>query len=180
MKKGVQLNKEDIKKIIKFTLKEKEIINTLKLPEEVFLPLIFSVRFGGDWSVKKNFKKLMSVKEKITKYDSKKKIGYTLEIIYLFVNPILLKEEGKVYRMEKCGNKNQRELVERPYSVVVNGNYILKAILNPKDMKIAIKHVKGPLVFSGSAAYGSSHEIEHLANDDIKGIPFWDFEYVLE
>ncbi|MDR2967137.1 MAG: RimK/LysX family protein [Methanobacteriaceae archaeon] len=141
---------------------------------------MFSVRFGGDWSVNKNSKKLMSVKEKITKYDKEKKIGYTLETIYLFINPILLKKEGKIYRMEKCGNKNQRELVERPHSVVVNGDYILKAVLNPKDMKIAIKHLKGPLTFFGSAAYGSSHEIEHLANENIKGIPFWDFEYVLE
>ncbi|MCL2156543.1 MAG: RimK/LysX family protein [Methanobrevibacter sp.] len=174
------MEKEAIKKILKFTLKEKEIIKALDLPEEVFLPLIFSVRFGGDWSVNKNSKKLMSVKEKITKYDREKKIGYTLETIYLFVNPFLLKEEGKVYRMEKCGDKNQRELVERPYSVVINGDYILKAILNPKDMEIAIKHIEGPLTFSGSSAFGSSHELEHLNSENIKGIPFWDFEYVLE
>lgn len=122
----------------------------------------------------------MSVKEKITKYDKDKKVGFTLETIYLFVNPILLKEEGKIYRMEKCGNKNERELVERPYSVVINGDYILKAVLNPKHMKIAIKHIKGPLKFFGSAAYGSSHEMEHLTNKEITGIPFWDFEYVLE
>ena len=173
------MDKEAIKEILKFTLKEKKIIKALNLPEEVFLPLIFSVRFGGDWSVNKNSKKLMSVKEKTTKYDREKKIGYTLETIYLFVNPNLLKEEGKIYRMEKCGNKNQRELVERPYSVVINGDYILKAVLNPKDMKIAIKPIEGPLTFFGPVAYGSSHEIEHLANENIKGIPFWDFEYIL-
>jgi len=138
------------------------------------------VRFGGDWSVNKDSKKLMSVKEKITEYNREKKIGFTLETIYLFCNPVLLKEEGKVYRMEKCGNKNERELVERPHSVVVDGDYILKAVLNPKDMKIAIQQIKGPLTFSGSAAYGSSHEIEHLNSEDIEGIPFWDFEYVLE
>ena len=165
---------------MKFTLKEKEIIKALGMPEEVFLPLIFSVRFGGDWSVNKNSKKLMSVKEKITEYDMEKKMGYTLETIYLFVNPILLKEEGKIYRMEKCGNKNERGLVERPYSVVINGDYILKAVLNPKDMKININHIKGPLTFFGSAAYGSSHEIEHLNSDKIESIPFWDFKYVLE
>ena len=122
----------------------------------------------------------MSVKEKITSYDNEKKIGYTLETIYLFCNPVLLKEEGKVYRMEKCGNKNQRELVERPYSVELTGDYILKAVLNPKDMEIAIKHIKGPLTFFGPAAYGSSHELEHLENENIKGIAFWDFEYVLD
>lgn len=174
------MEKEDIKKILKFTIKEKEIIKALDLPEEVFLPLFFSVRFGGDWSVKKNSKNLMSIKEKITEYNDKTKIGYTLEKIYLFVNPEILAEEGKIYRMEKCGNKNERELVERPYSTTVNGEYILEATLNPKEMKIAVKHLQGPLNFFGPAAYGTSHEIEHLTQGEIDGIPFWDFQYVLE
>ena len=174
------MEKEDIKKILEFTIKEKEIIKALNLPEEVFLPLFFSVRFGGDWSVHKNSKTLMSVKEKITEYDKETKIGYTLEKIYLFVNPEILAEEGKVYRMEKCGNKNERELVERPYSTTIDGKYIIEATLNPKKMKIAVKHLQGPLIFFGPAAYGASHEIEHLKNGEIHGIPFWDFEYVLK
>ena len=174
------MKKEDIKKILTFTIKEKEIIKALNLPEEIFLPLFFSVRFGGDWSVNKNSKKLMSVKEKITEYDEETKVGYTLEKIYLFVNPKILAEIGKVYRMEKCGNKNERELVERPYSTTVDGDYILEATLNPKNMKISVKHLQGPLTFSGPAAYGVSHEIEHLIIGDVHGIPFWDFEYVLE
>jgi len=174
------LKKEDIKKIFTFTIKEKEIIKELNLPEEVFLPLFFSVRFGGDWSVNKNSKKLMSIKEKVTEYDKKTKTGHTLEKIYLFVNPKILSEEGKIYRMEKCGNKNEREVVERPYMTKVDGEYILEAILNPNDMKISIKHLKGPLNFYGPAAYGSSHEIEHLETNEIKGIPFWNFEYVLK
>jgi predicted metalloprotease len=173
------LEKEAIKKILTFTLKEKEIIKALKLPEEVFLPLFFSVRFGGDWSVNKNSKNIMSVKEKITEYDEVKKEGYTLEKIYLFINPKILKEEGKIYRMEKCGNKKERELVERPYSVVVDGEYILEGTLNPKDMKITMKQRNNPLKFFGPAAYGASHEMEHLEKEEIQGIPFWDFEYVL-
>ena len=174
------MEKEDIKKILTFTLREKEIIKALNLPEEVFLPLFFSVRFGGDWSVSENSKNFMSVKEKITEYDSEAKIGYTLEKIYLFVNPKILAEEGKVYRMEKCGNKNERQLVERPYSTTVDGEYILEATLNPKEMKIVVKQIQGPLKFFGPAAYGVSHEIEHLKKGEIRGIPFWDFEYILE
>ncbi|WP_231624185.1 hypothetical protein [Methanobrevibacter arboriphilus] len=51
------MEKEDIKKILTFTIKEKEIIRELNLPEEIFLPLFFSVRFGGgDWSVNKTLK----------------------------------------------------------------------------------------------------------------------------
>ncbi|MBF4469250.1 MAG: ATP-dependent zinc protease [Methanobrevibacter arboriphilus] len=174
------MEKEDIKKILTFTIKEKEIIRELNLPEEIFLPLFFSVRFGGDWSVNKNSKKLMSIKEKVTEYDKKTKIGYTLEKIYLFVNPEILSKEGKIYRMEKCGNKNERELVERPYITKVNGEYILEAILNPKDMEISVKHLEGPLNFYGPAAYGSSHEMEHLENNKTQGIPFWNFKYILK
>ncbi|MDR3290670.1 MAG: RimK/LysX family protein [Methanobrevibacter sp.] len=174
------LKEEQIKKLLNFTIKENNVIKALKLPQEIFLPLLFSIRYGGDWSLKKDSKKLMSVKEKLTKYDENKKVGYTLELIYLFVNPILISEFGKIYRMEKCSNNNERKLVERPYKVTIDGEYILKATLDPKSMKILLKHLKGPLSFTGSGAYGVSHEIEHLNHDEIKGIPFYDFEYVLE
>jgi predicted metalloprotease len=122
----------------------------------------------------------MSVKEKLTKYDEEKKIGYTLELIYLFVNPVVLSQEGKIYRMEKCSTNNERKLVERPYKITIDGDYILKATLDPKKMIISLKHLKNPLKFLGSGAYGASHEIEHLNNNEIKGIPFYDFEYIVE
>ncbi|MDR1721583.1 MAG: RimK/LysX family protein [Methanobrevibacter sp.] len=174
------MEEEKIKKLLNFTFKEKSIINSLNLPEEVFLPLLFSVRYGGDWSVSKNSKNLMSVKDKLTKYDEEKKIGYTLELIYLFINPEIISQEGKIYRMEKCSQNNERELVERPYKVTINGEYILKATLDPKEMKIFLKKLKGPLSFQGTPAYGISHEIEHLNHGEIKGLPFYEFEYVLE
>ncbi|MDR2831275.1 MAG: RimK/LysX family protein [Methanobrevibacter sp.] len=174
------MKQEQVKKLLNFTIKENNVIKALKLPQEIFLPLLFSVRYGGDWSLKKNSKKLMSVKEKLTNYDENEKIGYTLELIYLFVNPMLISEEGKVYRMEKCGNNNERELVERPYKLTINGEYILKATLDPKKMKIFLKHLRGPISFIGSGAYGASHEIEHLNHDEIKSIPFYDFEYIIE
>jgi predicted metalloprotease len=174
------LEQEKIKKLLKFTLKEKNAIKSLNMPEEFFLPLIFSIRFGGDWSVNKNSKKLMSVKEKITKYDYESKRGYTLEKIYLFITPKIIREEGKVYRMEKCSNNNERELVERPYEISINGEYILEATLDPRKMKIFLKQINGPLTFTGPAAYGVSHEMEHLDKGEVEGVPFWDFEYILE
>ncbi|MDR0900858.1 MAG: RimK/LysX family protein [Methanobrevibacter sp.] len=174
------MDQEEIKKLLKFSIKEKQIIKELNLPEEIFLPLFFSIRFGGDWSLNKNSHKLMSVKEKITHYNEEKQVGYTLERIYLFVNPKLLSSEGKIYRMEKCSNKNEREIVERPHKVTVDGKYILEATLDPKEKKIHLKHIKGPLAFSGPTAYGASHEMEHLHKGEIEGLPFWDFEYVLK
>ncbi|KZX16186.1 hypothetical protein MBCUT_10520 [Methanobrevibacter cuticularis] len=173
------MDQDQTKRLLKFTLNEKKIIKTLNLPDEIFLPLFFSIRFGGDWSVNKNSKNLMSVKEKLTHYDKDKKVGYTLEKIFLFVNPKLLSQEGKIYRMEKCSNNNERELVERPYNVSIDGEYILEATLDPKKKKIFLKTLKGPLTFSGPTAYGAAHELEHLDNGSIEGLPFWDFEYEL-
>lgn len=42
-----------------------------------------------------------------------------------------------------------------------------------------MKHIKGPLEFFGPAAYGVSHEIEHLKGGETERIPFCDFEYIL-
>lgn len=170
----------ELKKLLKFSLKEKEIIKKLEMPEDTFLPLIFSIRFGGDWSLNKNSKKLMSIKEKITHYDKEKKVGYTLEIVYLFLNPILLSQEGTVHRLEKCSNKKERELVKRPYKVIVGSEYILKATMDPLKSTIRLKKVNSPLEFTGSSAYGVSHEIEHLEKGEIKGKPFWEFEYLID
>jgi predicted metalloprotease len=44
-------------------------------------------------------------------------VGYNIETVYLFVNPKILKEEGVIHRLEKCGNKKEREIVERPFKI---------------------------------------------------------------
>lgn len=170
----------DLIKLLKFSLKEKEIIKKLQIPEDAFLPLMFSIRFGGDWSLNKNSHKTMAIKEKVTKYDEDKKVGCTLEKVYLFLNPVILEEDGEVYRLEKCSSKNERELVKRPYKVVVHGDYILKAVLDPLEYKIKLKEINHPLEFLGPSAYGVSHEMEHLNEGEIKGTPFWEFEYEIE
>jgi predicted metalloprotease len=174
------LEYSELKKLLKFSLKEKEIINQLQIPDDAFLPLIFSIRFGGDWSLNKNSRKTMAIKEKVTRYDDDKKLGYTLEKVYLFLNPKILEEEGTVYRLEKCSNKNERELVKRPFRVLVDGDYILEATLDPMDFKIRLKKIDDPLEFTGSSAYGVSHEMEHLDHGKIEGKPFWEFEYEIE
>ena len=45
-------------------------------------------------------------------------------------------------------------------------------------MEITIKHVDGPLSFEGSAAFGISHEMEHLKGSKMDtGKCLWDFSY---
>jgi len=41
---------EDLKKAIEFTNSERELISSFNLPADAFLPLLLSLRDGGDWS----------------------------------------------------------------------------------------------------------------------------------
>ncbi|MDI6725284.1 MAG: hypothetical protein QMD61_11630, partial [Methanobacterium sp.] len=119
-------------------------------------------------------------KEKITRYDEEKKIGYTLENITLFLNPVILSQNGTVYRLEKCGNKKEREIVKRPFNIIIDAEYSIKASLNPLTKKISLKELEGPFEFTGSSAYGVSHEMEHLKGSEISGESFFEFEYELD
>lgn len=122
----------------------------------------------------------MAIKEKITHFDDEKMIGYTKEIMFLFYNPVLISQEGKVYRLEKCGNKKEREIVKRPYKVTIDSDYAIKASLNPITKNIILEKVSGPFVFSGPNAYGISHEMDHLLDDEIKGESIYEFNYKLK
>lgn len=171
---------EDFKKQLSFNLKEKEIIERLNVPHDIFLPLMFSIKFGGDWSFKENSKKIMAIKEKITHFDEEKMIGYTLENVFLFNNPVIKNHEGEIYRLEKCGNKKEREIVKRPYKITIDAEYALKASLNPMTKKITLTKVEGPFEFKGSNAYGVSHEMEHLLGNESSGESLFNFEYEID
>ena len=171
---------DKIKKQLSFNLAEKKIIKELNIQPDAFIPVLFSLKFGGDWSFKTKNLAAMAVKEKITRYNGKKCEGYTLERVTLFVNPQVISTEGKVLRLEKCGNKNERELVERPFQVKLDAEDIILSELNPETMTIILKRIEGPLSFEGSAAYGVSHEIEHLTGCEHTGKFIWEFKYNLE
>ncbi|MCE5214906.1 MAG: hypothetical protein LLF83_09340 [Methanobacterium sp.] len=176
-------NYSDINQLIrkiKFNLEEQQVIKDLKIEPDVFLPLLFSLKFGGNWSIKNKTDslKVMAIKDKLTRYDPEKMTGSTLEIIHLISNPSIINEEGQIYRLEKCSESKERRVVTRPYKVQIDGLDIIRAELNPKTMDIAIKHVNGPLSFEGSAAFGISHEMEHLrGSKKDTGKCLWDFRY---
>ena len=175
-----QLDYDKLKKQLSFNFAENKAINDLQIKPDAFIPVLFSLKFGGDWSFKTSDLEAMAVKEKITRYNNDEGEGYTLERVTLFVNPSLISTEGKVLRLEKCGSKNERELVERPFRVKLDAEDIIQAELNPKIMEISLKRIPGPLNFSGSAAYGVSHEMEHLAGCEHTGKFIWEFKYSVE
>ncbi|MEN6328844.1 MAG: RimK/LysX family protein [Methanobacteriaceae archaeon] len=166
-----------LKKQLSFNLQEESAIRSLNIQPDAFLPVLFSLKFGGDWSFKTRELEALAVKEKITRYRDDKKEGYTLERVTLLVNPRLTGTDGRVLRLEKCGNKKERELVERPYRVELEAEDIILAELNPGTMEILLKRIKGPLFFEGPAAYGVSHEMEHLEGLETSGKYLWEFKY---
>lgn len=172
-----ELDYDKLKKQLSFNFAENKVINDLHIKPDAFIPVLFSLKFGGDWSFKTSELEAMAVKEKITHYNEVEKEGYTLERVTLFVNPVLISTEGRVLRLEKCGNKNERELVERPFRVKLDAEDIILAELNPATMEIHLERINGPLTFEGSAAYGVSHEMEHLAGVEHTGKFLWEFNY---
>lgn len=170
---------EDLKKAIDFTNAEKELISGFDMPADAFIPLFFSLRDGGDWSYSAKDITTIAVMDKTTVYDDEKKTGYSLEEIYLFVNPVLKYEEGTVHRLEKCGEKEERMLVRRPYKVRVEGDRIIKATVHPVKKEIKVEElVEKELAFDGSTAYDIAHEIEHVKNKEIKGESLWEFKFL--
>ena len=170
---------ENFKEILAFTNTEKEIISVFDLQPDAFLPLLLSLREGGDYSYSAEDIKTVAVMDKTTIYDNKKKLGYSLEEIYLFVNPIIKDEEGIVHRLEKCGEEETRLLVRRPYKVRIASERIIKATVNPLIKEIKVEELaERELVFEGSTAYDIAHEIEHLEQKLIKGGSLWEFKFV--
>ena len=169
---------EGFRKIIDFTNAERRLISSFGLPQDAFIPLLLSLRSGGDWSYSSESIKTVAVMDKTTVYDDEKGLGYSLEEIYLFVNPVLIDEEGAVHRLEKCGGEEERLLVKRPYRIKVRSERVIKTTVNPLEKVIKVEELaEKELVFDGSTAYDIAHEMEHLLQKEIKGGNLWEFKF---
>jgi predicted metalloprotease len=175
------MDAEEIRAIFKFSALEKNMISSFGIQEELFLPFLLSLKSGGSWSYASEETKSIAVKDVITYYSEESKTGYTLEKIYLFIDPEIIKEEGVVSRLEKCGAKEERELVERPYLITLQAKKVIFAEVNPESRKIVIRELKKKsILLKGTPPYSAAHELEHLEKGEVKGIPLWNFEYVKE
>ncbi len=167
-----------IRQVFAFARAEEELVSGFHLPPEAFMPLLLSLRSGGDWSYASDEIRAVSVVEKTTIYDEDRKTGRTREEIYLIIGPDIREEEGAVRRLEKCGEEETRVLVTRPYRVRVGGDRIIHADVDPDSREIRVQELGSrELVFTGSAAYGLAHEMEHLAGGKISGTGIYEFSY---
>jgi predicted metalloprotease len=160
----------DLFRNLAFLKAEEDLAVRFSLSSEALLPLIFSVRFGGDWSYVEGDLRVVSVMKKTSVYDEETKLGSSLEEIYLLVNPVIQESEGTVHRLEKCGDQPARLLVERPYRVRAAAERILKMTIDPLAGEIRVEDLgTREIRFEGSPAYGLAHEIEHLEKKEITG-----------
>jgi predicted metalloprotease len=167
-----------IRRMFVFARAEEELVSGFKFPPEAFIPLFLSLRSGGDWSYAAGEVRAVSVVEKTTVYDEERKAGRTKEEIFLIIGPEILREEGAVRRLEKCGEEETRLLVTRPYYVKVRGDRIIRADVDPDTMEIWVQELEArELIFTGSAAYGLAHEMEHMAGGTISGTGVYEFTY---
>lgn len=176
----MDMDTQEIRAIFKFSTQEKNIISSFGVQEDLFLPFLLSLKSGGAWSYASEESKSIAVKDVITYYDEERKTGYTLEKIYLFIDPEIVKEEGMISRLEKCGSREERELVERPYSITLHAKKAIRAEVNPGLREIKVRELKKKqITLKGTPAYSAAHELEHLEKGEVKGIPLWNFEYVI-
>lgn len=169
-----------LEKILHFTAAEKEIAEKLGISPEALTPLFLSFRLGGDWSYTSENTESIAVQDRTTHYDEKGMSGFTLEEIYLIVAPVLMERTGAVQRLEKCGEREERLLVERPYRVRIRGDRIIRATVHPAAKTVMLKEMENVMTFEGSNAYDAMHELEHLSKKEITGEPLWDFTFGFE
>jgi len=168
----------DIPRQIAFAAAETALADRFGIPADALIPLLFSLRYGGDWSYASGDVTAISAVKKTTVYDDKSLTGYSLEEIYLFTNPVLLDREGTVHRLEKCGEVPARLLVERPYRVRLGADRVIRMTVNPLEREIRTEELEvAEMTFSGSTAYGIDHELEHLAGREIAGEGLWVFRF---
>ncbi len=173
-----ELNKE--KDIFKFLFKEKEIVKKLKIREELIIPLLFSIKYGGSWSYSNESGDYsISVKDRTTIFDENSNTGFTKEVIYLLINPEIIKKRGTIFRLEKCGNRKERILVKRAYEVWVKADRIIVAKINPKTRKIVIKDENiNEILLKPPLSYSFMHEYEHVKRREIEGEDIFKFDIV--
>ncbi|KXS40725.1 MAG: hypothetical protein AWU59_2419 [Methanolobus sp. T82-4] len=171
----------DLKSMLVFSAREEAIFRNFDLPRDAFYPMLLSLKIGGAWSYSAEHLKSISVMKVYTLYDEETKIGNTVEEIYLLIDPEVLKKEGHVNRLEKCGNKESRVLLIRPHSITLNAKRILVAKISTEKRKIFIGDtLENVVMFTGPSAYYAAHEMEHLENTEVEGLPMWSFEYVFQ
>ena len=175
------MDSKEIKVIFKFSAQEISIISSFDIQGDLFFPILLSLKSGGSWSYAAEETNSIAVKDVITYHNEESKIGYTLEKIYFFIDPEIIVEEGVIRRLEKCGTKEERELVERPYCITLQAKKVILAEVNPNLRKTRVRKLKKKrILLKGTPAYSAVHELEHLKKGEIKGIPIWNFEYINE
>ncbi|TGC10689.1 RimK/LysX family protein [Methanolobus halotolerans] len=170
----------DLRSMLVFNAREEAIFSKFDLPRDAFYPMLLSLKIGGAWSYSAEHLKSISVMRVYTPYDQETKTGNTVEDIYLLIDPEVVAKEGNVNRLEKCGNMDARVLLTRPHSITLRARKILMASVSTEKKKISIRETtENVVMFTGPSAYYAAHEMEHLENTEVKGLPMWSFEYVV-
>ncbi|RXE55483.1 hypothetical protein ABH15_12205 [Methanoculleus taiwanensis] len=170
------MDTSELQKQLSFLKAERDLPERFGIPTDAFLPLFFSLRFGGDWSYAAEEIQTISIAKKTSIYDDETRVGYTREEIFLLVNPQIIESEGTVHRLEKCGDEQIRMLVARPFQVKVQAEQIIIMTVNPLRREIVTERLpETKMTFSGSTAYDLAHEMEHLSEGKVSGESLWEF-----
>ncbi len=130
--------------------------------EKMITPAILSLEYGGNWSMKLNDDISISVVKR------KLQNNVLIDIIYLIINPSIVECNGKLVKLDKCGDENIRAVGEYPNNVVIKSETNVMIKVNPKDKTIKIKEIDNILELNGVVSANFYHEYMHVKGDKIR------------
>ncbi len=130
--------------------------------EKMITPAILSLEYGGNWSMKLNDDISISVVKR------KLQNNVLIDIIYLIINPSIVECNGKLVKLDKCGDENIRAVGEYPNNVVIKSETNVMIKVNPKDKTIKIKEIDDILELNGVVSANFYHEYMHVKGDKIR------------
>ncbi|RLF90317.1 hypothetical protein DRN46_03935 [Thermococci archaeon] len=155
-----EVAEQDVRNRFIFLASLGKILRDIGASPESHMALISAIERGGSWSVLGE-DKVIAVLNKNTILDESGK-GKTIDEIYVLEDPILIRKEGDVRRIEKCGER-EREIVSRPYIVEFEFRRGLKIVMDPEEQTILVGKLEGKrVIFKGTASYSAHHEYEHI------------------
>ncbi len=135
--------------------------------DKLITPAILSLEYGGNWSIKTDNGVSISVMKRKVLDD------VVVDIVYLLVNPKVINKEGKLLKLDKCGEESIRAVGEYPRKVTVKSDVNIKVNIDPKERVIFVDKLDNILELTGTISANFYHELIHVTKGGI------DYEYYI-
>ncbi len=129
--------------------------------ERAITPAILALQHGGAWSYRDE--DVVSVAVPVRE----ERDGVVIERLYLLLDPRIERSEGRIVRLEKCGEEDVRRVAERPRLLEVRHEGGATVRIDPHRRTLRVTRLEpGRITFRGTAAANVHHELAHLTEEE--------------